>query len=218
MIKKIFGEKIGIYNLPNAESYNDDLIKFAYYVNNLKSFDNKNIDNINHSFIHRSHLIPGYPLKFLDDVIWAVNQYKKELGSEFAEKELGPGFSQDEFPYLVPYVSAAWTNVISQGKFIQSHNHEEYNAKYGVVYYPKFLSNQGNLCVEDTIVSGQTGRCIIVPGYLTHYTEINESTEDRISASCDIKFLGINSDLPPVKLVEELTSSFQRELKENIKL
>ena len=54
MIKKIFGQSIGIYTLPNAESYDDDLIKFAYHMQKLEPVP----DNLRHQFIHRAHLIP----------------------------------------------------------------------------------------------------------------------------------------------------------------
>jgi hypothetical protein len=67
-------------------------------------------------------------------------------------------------------------------------------------------------------IEGKKGQAVIFPGYLKHHTEINKSPEDRISTSCDIKYLGINSDLPPPKVVEDLTSAFQQELKTNFKL
>jgi hypothetical protein len=83
MIRKIFGESIGVYILPNAELYNDDVIKFAYYSKDLAEntdiFKLMKESNVPHDvkdhiepFIHRSHLIPGYPVKFLDDVMWAL--------------------------------------------------------------------------------------------------------------------------------------------------
>ena len=238
MIRKIFGESIGVYTLPNAESYNDDFIKFAYYskdlVENTDIFklmkeSNAPQDMKDHiePFIHRSHRIPGYPLKFLDDVMWALKEYTKEMGQEF---------NQHSFPYLVPYVSRAWTNITMQGDYIGSHDHIRFDAKFSVSYYPKFLPNQGDLHIENTglkatkrtypcnevpareRIEGKKGQVVIFPGYLKHHTEINKSPEDRISTSCDIKYLGINSDLPPPKVVEDLTSAFQQELKTNFKL
>ena len=238
MIRKIFGESVGVYTLPNAELYNDEFIKFAYYsknlVNNTDIFklmkeSNAPQDMEDHiePFIHRSHLIPGYPLKFLDDVMWVIQEYTKEMGQEF---------NQHNFPYLAPYVSRAWTNITSQGDYIGSHDHKRFDAKFSISYYPKFLPEQGDLHIENTDlkvnkriypcnevparerIEGKKGQAVIFPGYIKHHTEINKSLEDRISTSCDIKYLGINSDLPPPELVNELTSAFQQELTTNFKL
>ena len=208
MIKKIFGQSIGIYTLPNAESYDDDLIKFAYHMQKLEPVP----DNLRHQFIHRAHLIPGYPLKFLDGVMWAFDQYVKECKlTEIIQ-----------FPYQVPYISSAWLNVIKPNEFIKSHNHMPYNSRFNVTYYPKFLEKQGDLYIETEdrtsrqIVPSKKGCCVIFPSYIQHHTEVNKSSEDRISVACDIKMLGLDSDLPPTKLVEEITSTFTQELNKRL--
>ena len=239
MIKHLWGESIGIYKLPNVDTYNTDLIKFAYYTQKIvedtdlykkmqESGIPQNIKDNVEPFVHRSHLIPGFPLKWIDDVMWAVKEYIREQG----ERE----FNQHNFPYLVPYVTRSWTNITMPGENIATHDHLRFEAKFSVSYYPKFLPNQGDLYLENTdlkkhkreypfqegryreMIPGEAGKLIIFPGHLKHHTEYNQSNEDRISASCDIKFLGIYSELPPANIVRELNSAFQKELTNNFNL
>ena len=238
MIKQIFGEYVGIYTLPNAKSYNEDLIKYAYFADSLTTQFKEHIEScktqeekisrlaLSEQIMRRAHFLPEFPTLWFDDVMWALNEYVKGLGDQMYQRS---------FPFSAPYISSSWSNLIPPGKNIKSHDHSRFNARFSVAYYPKFLNNQGDLYIENTKLATnekmyphkdfplrekiecKESRLVIFPGYVWHHTEHNKSNEDRINISCDIKYLGIDMDVPPVHLVEELTSALQQTIKQTFK-
>jgi len=82
----------------------------------------------------------------------------------------------------------AWPNVREPGQSIELHAHPD--ASFAVTYYVKTPENCGNLVcyVEDgkqLRLTPKAGMIVIVPSYVLHEIEINQSNDLRVSISTD---------------------------------
>jgi uncharacterized protein (TIGR02466 family) len=108
-----------------------------------------------------------------------------------------------------PAFIAMWTTIYPPGAFVPEHVHS--NALLSGVFYAKAPANCGNIVFKDpasvaktmfirkmrefpTVDTTQvhevkTGSMVIFPAWLPHFTEINESDEDRIIVSFNLNMV-----------------------------
>jgi uncharacterized protein (TIGR02466 family) len=103
--------------------------------------------------------------------------------------------------FLKPYILQMWVNGVKNGGFVSSHNHNP--VPVSGVFYIKATSEQGNIFMENPLdlVIGKSpyhaeerkptrfhqelevssGRLILFPGWLKHFTAPNTTNEIRLS-------------------------------------
>lgn len=103
-----------------------------------------------------------------------------------------------------------WTTIYPPGAFVPEHIHS--NAQLSGVFYAKAPENCGNIVFRDPssvaktmfirkmkefptvdtrhVHEVRTGAMVIFPAWLPHFTEVNQSNEDRIIVSFNINMVG----------------------------
>jgi len=81
-----------------------------------------------------------------------------------------------------------WSNVYSKGSFVKPHSHfsEEYPVGKNGVFYIKKPKDSGNLVVEDQVIDCEENDIVIFGNSDMHWSQPNESNEDRIILSFNI--------------------------------
>jgi uncharacterized protein (TIGR02466 family) len=109
----------------------------------------------------------------------------------------------------VPMILNMWTTIYPPGAFVPEHVHS--NAQLSGVFYAKtpekcgnivfrdpsavaktmFIRNMGEFPTVDTrfVHEVRAGSMVIFPAWLPHFTEINESDDDRIMVSFNINMV-----------------------------
>jgi|688.fasta_scaffold328518_2 uncharacterized protein (TIGR02466 family) len=102
---------------------------------------------------------------------------------------------------LTPYVLQLWVNSVGRGGFVASHNHNP--VPISGVFYIKAEPKQGNLFLENPLdlvlgrsaldvttktptrfnyeIESITGKLVLFPGWMKHFTRPNDTDESRIS-------------------------------------
>jgi uncharacterized protein (TIGR02466 family) len=145
-----------------------------------------------HTWYHEGRTIENPNLKSLLD--WITEQgklYWKTLGLS---------------SNLTPYVLQAWATAVKRGGFVASHNHNP--VPISGVFYLKCNPNQGNLFLENPLdlligksalqasdktptrlnyeVQAISGKLVLFPGWMKHFTRPNDTDELRMSMAVNI--------------------------------
>lgn len=103
--------------------------------------------------------------------------------------------------HLDPYILQLWVNSVGRGGFVASHNHNP--VPVSGVFYIKAEPKQGNLFLENPLdillgrnaldvtaktptrfnyeIESVTGKLVLFPGWMKHFTRPNNTDESRIS-------------------------------------
>jgi uncharacterized protein (TIGR02466 family) len=141
----------------------------------------------------------------LDTLTTQVNQKNVHTFDKF--KPLGDFIEQEGkkywdllgyYPDVLPKIRHSWVNITNSGGLVSPHNH--CRNPIVAVFYLEANDNCGNIVFEnpmELILGGQpikmpyknfqtsvkvtTGDVVIFPGYLKHYTEVNNSNSPRVT-------------------------------------
>ncbi len=234
MIKEIFGQQFGIYDLDVPDELNKKLVNLAYNINAESQFLSPAYSNRNprqsgyseneHSYIgahlgllNRVHLFSSFPKEFIIDY---VDPIIKNYIDEIDQIECS-------FPDLIPYVDRCWFTLMQPNDAIGVHSHEDCGA-LSIAYYPDDMTDKGKFQIHsfnidkkihsydpkfrNETIETKKSRLIIFPSHVHHGTIENLANVPRISYSMDVQFLGVETFIPPVELVEQLHTSFRKQL------
>lgn len=206
MLKKtdIFAHTIHEINFPGFSDVQEPLI--SYISNNFNSeFANEYYGHDqpirsgavikiydSHSYYHEGKTIEDANLKSLFD--WITEQGKIYWHT------LGLSDS------LTPFVLQAWATAVKRGGFVASHNHNP--VPISGVFYLKCDPSQGNLFLENPLdlligksalqasdktpirlnyeVEAKSGKLVLFPGWMKHFTRPNNTDEVRMSMAVNI--------------------------------
>ena len=81
-----------------------------------------------------------------------------------------------------------WSNIGYPGTYVKPHNHysEKYSDSISGVYYLQKPKNSGNLVIEGDVIDVTTGDLVIFKDTEMHWTEKNNSEEDRVVISFNL--------------------------------
>lgn len=234
MIKEIFGQRVGIYDLDTPDEINDQLISLAHNIN-AESYKLANSHTSKHP--HNSGYVDD-PLSFIGAHLGILNRthlyssFPKEFLPYFVEPTIKKYIDDTKFidcslPNIIPYVERCWFTYLSKNDKIQIHNHDKL-AIFGIAYYPEDTTDKGNLIFHSQdidkkifskepnfrkeVVETKKNRLIIFPSHLFHSTEQNKTDDFRISYSMDVMFIGTETFMPPPHLMAKIYESFNEQL------
>lgn len=235
MIKEIFGQRFGIYDLDVPDTINEDLINLAYHINSESMHINPVVDPGTHpsetiytsntnsyvgahmGLLNRMHLYSSFPSEFISSFINPVIESYIEATN----------YVDCGIPDLMPYVERCWFTLIVKDDSIDIHNHDKAGS-LAIAYYPDDMIDKGNFLVfshgldadifskevnpRHELIETKKSRLIIFPSHMYHCTECNLSDQTRISYSMDVNFIGTETFMPPVELIETVHKSFKQRL------
>jgi uncharacterized protein (TIGR02466 family) len=195
-VLELFSHRVYEVDFPEYGKIQDQLIKevSTYFKEDFTS------DYNNHDHpIRQGNLQSIYnsrnPIELTPE-LKKVFDFITEHGKTYWENVLG---YHDQ---LYPYILDAWITAVRQGGFVSSHNHNP--IPVAAVFYIKAEEGQGNLYLEnpnDLLIGkapykansgyvpqrfnyemqSRSGKLILFPGWMKHFTKENTTNEIRIS-------------------------------------
>ena len=238
MIKEIFSQRFGIYDLDVPDDLNKKLVDLAYSIN-AESF------HLHHHYSqskeskdpHKSGFADN-PYSYIGAHLGLLNRthYFKSFPKEFISEFIDPiikryldetQYVKPTFPDLIPYIDRCWFTLMSTGDAIKPHNHDVAGS-LGIAYYPDDMDQKGDFqiysykidkdifsheCnVRAEIIKPKKSRLLIFPSHVYHGTSENLSNNPRISYSMDVNFIGLETFMPPPELILKVFNSYKKQL------
>jgi len=206
-VTDIFSQKIYEVSFPNYDEIKDSLIN---YVSN--SLPNKFINEYDgHEHPIRNGALTVVYDRFADmnatidhPILKQIHDFINEHGRKYWEIL---NFSK----LLNPYILQLWINAVPKGGFVASHNHNP--TPISGVFYINAEPRMGNLFLENPLeillgrtpmnseggkpfrnfdyeVQSTSGKLVLFPGWMKHYTKINSTDECRMSMAVNFGCYG----------------------------
>lgn len=206
MLKKtdIFAHTIHEVEFPDYQSIQAPLIDF------ISSSFNSDFDNEYHG--HDQPIKMGAVAKIYDSHTYyhegkkIENPYLKKLFDWITEHGIEYWNTLNYSDHLTPFILQAWATAVKRGGFVASHNHNP--VPISGVFYLKFDQGQGNLFLENPLdiligksalkasdktptrlnyeVQCASGKLVLFPGWMKHFTRPNDTDEVRMSMAVNI--------------------------------
>jgi len=109
-------------------------------------------------------------------------------GKLFQQFSIFDSFSKSLVDCTQHFLLDMWYNVGPPGSYVKPHNHQsqKYNKCISGVYYVNKPKNSGNLVLEGTELSVNSGDLVLFEDTCIHWTNKNMSNENRIVISFNL--------------------------------
>jgi len=170
------------FQLPNAESFNNELIDFAFWLED--NTEGKNRSNFL-GWQSNDYLYVDYS-DFLTPLISSITETANSIVKDFSER-INTSVK----------INSMWLNINKQYSYNAHHIHSgtlsgvywvttpEDSGKL-VLVNPAGRSDAHRIRVKNYGLTPTPGACIIFPSWLEHYVEPNKNSQERISISFNI--------------------------------
>jgi len=210
-VKNLFSQQVYEIEFPNYKDIQDDLIRYI---------ETKFDKNFKSSYNNHEHPIKNGALIRLYDVLNpnGILPLKPEIENESLKKIFD--FTTEHLKnywkvlnysdQLDPYILQLWVNVVKEGGFVASHNHNP--VPISGVFYISAEPTQGNLFLENPLdliigkspldkkemvpsrfhheIEAKSGKLILFPGWMKHFTKENNTNDIRISMALNFGCCG----------------------------
>lgn len=206
MLKKteIFAQTIYEVDYPDFEKVQEPLIKYIS--------GNFNSEFENEYYGHDQPIRSGALIKLYDSNTWyhegrtIEDANLKSLFDWITEHSIEYWKTLNLSEHLTPYILQAWVTAVKRGGFVASHNHNP--VPISGVFYLKADPTQGNLFLENPLdlllgknalnsstktptrlnyeVEAMSGKLVLFPGWMKHFTRPNQTDNIRMSMAVNI--------------------------------
>ncbi len=206
MLKKtdIFAHTIHEITFPEFDKIQQPLIDYIR--------ENFNTDFDNEYYGHDQPIRSGAVIKIYDSNTWfhegrnIEDPNLKKLFDWITEQAVDYWNTLNFSEHLTPYILQAWATAVKRGGFVASHNHNP--VPISGVFYLKCDPSQGNLFLENPLdiligksalkandktptrlnfeIQAVSGKLVLFPGWMKHFTRPNMTDEIRMSMAVNI--------------------------------